>query len=114
MKVAPLRETILQDIMVAVRDNRFDKNSIPKFKMQLEGVGVADTTTRLAVRRDFNEQREPFKGKLFENKEFRHVFEAMKKNKVDIEQAIKSQRPIFFDAAPICYDDEQVDIADIN
>ena len=114
MKVAPLRETILQDIMVAVRDNRFDKNSIPKFKMQLEGVGVADTTTRLAVRRGYNEQREPFKGKLFENKEFRHVFEAMKKNKVDIEQAIKSQRPIFFDAAPICYDDEQVDIADIN
>lgn len=75
---------------MAVRDNRFDKNSLPKFKMQLEGVGVADTNTRLAFRVEQNQQKEPFKGKLYENKEFRHVFEAMKKNKEVIEKAIKS------------------------
>jgi hypothetical protein len=105
MKVAPLRSSIMNDIQIAIKQNNFDRDTIPMFKSQLEKTGVIASKQNIQKKIEANTSKNKLiPGTLMHNEEFAHVFEAMKQSTKELQNSIVDDYPVFFDTIPVMFD----------
>ena len=95
----------MNDIQIAIKQNNFDRDTIPMFKSQLENSGVIASKQSIHKKIEANCSKEKLiPGTLMQNKEFAHVFLAMKQSTKELQNSIIDDYPVFFDTIPVMFD----------
>ena len=76
---------------------------MPQFKTRLQGAGyLARKSTMENVE---VQEAKHYHGRLYENPEFKHVYQAMRMASKELEEAVFKNHQVFLDAAPIDYEE---------
>ena len=89
--VSPVRSTILADLNASIMDGKINlkTNTIPTFRSDIQNTSVKYPP--------FSNEKENPSANFWENKNYRHVYQAMKQGRQEIAEAITNGNMIYFD-----------------